>query len=160
MECNLHAARTPTHWHSLTKKVVAYGSSFFNCVAETPKDPSIQASSVLLGSPASGVTRMHTEGDLPPLQRPTLLSTAHLLRRMEALSMVCAFEVVYVCKCVCTCRVCTFEPGMGMFGHNLGWSEMVICTSISWGVGHQVPIQSICVASLPGALSLQLDASA
>jgi len=47
----------------------------------------MQASSVLLGSPASGMTRVHTEGDMPPLQRPTLLSTAHLLKKMEALSM-------------------------------------------------------------------------
>ncbi len=53
-------------------------------------EPSVQASSVLLGSPASGMTRTHTtEADaLPPLQRPTLLSTAHLLRKMETLGMV------------------------------------------------------------------------
>lgn len=50
--------------------------------------PSNQASSVLLGSPASGVTRTHAEGGLPPLQRPSLLTTAHLLRRMEALGLV------------------------------------------------------------------------
>jgi len=54
---------------------------------------SLQASSVLLGSPASGVTpRLHTEGDMPPLQRPTLMSTALLLKKMEALSMVSVYR--------------------------------------------------------------------
>lgn len=79
-----------------------------------PKEqPSMQASSVLLGSPASGMTpRMHTEGDLPPLQRPTLMSTALLLKKMEALSMVGVRACAYECLICPSNRASHFEQSL------------------------------------------------